>query len=92
MPKLPKHLREMDPSNVERLKKGFMRFRFGFAEPGEIQEFDGGNGGKAVFIGDYGVKREAQRVATEQGGKVNPYLFGHRKTGWSVYKLLPKEG
>lgn len=75
---LPKHLREMDAHTLEQLQRGYNRFRFGFADPGEIH--DG-----ARFVGNYSTRREARAAAEETGGKVNPYLSGRFARGWAVW-------
>ena len=82
MSKLPKHLREMDPENLAKLQTGFARFRFGFAEPGEIQ-----NG--AEFVGNFGRKKDAVTAREACDGTMNPYLHGRLATGWSVWKKAP---
>ena len=64
------------------------RFRFGFAAPGEVLET---SGCIATFVGDYSRQWEARKIAEERGATINPYLSGHKKIGWAVYKLQPKE-
>ncbi len=90
MKKLPKHLREMEPKNLEMLQKGTSRFRFGFANPGETMEF---NGNILTFVGNFSVRKLARQVAEghgwPRGVTIHPYIYGRLANGWVVWTFKP---
>jgi hypothetical protein len=79
-------LQELPKFEERDITKGFSRFRFGFAEPGEtyVSPF---NGSKITMVGNYRRKKDAENAAALQGLKVHPYLYGKLPRGWSVYKV-----
>lgn len=85
MKKLPKHLIGMAPEELERLQKGFNRFRFGFAEVGEIFPVDTKN--SLVFLGNFNRKKDADALEADDV-KINPYLYGKLVRGWAVWRRL----
>lgn len=79
-------LQELPEFEERDITKGFSRFLFGFAEPGETYESTF-NGSKITMIGNYRRKIDAENAAAIHGLKAHPYLFGKLKRGWSVYTI-----
>lgn len=77
-----------------------MRFRFGFAEPGERFTWPHRDRVKCVtveYVGNFAVRKEAfaaqaaldaALIAAGESPStiVHPYLYGRLPTGWSVWK------
>jgi hypothetical protein len=92
MMKTPKHLQNIEPDVLQQMQTGFYRFRFGFAEIGEIH-------GDQEFLGNFKRKKDAQECKEKNGGggnnfgrvKINPYLNGKFAVGWAVWKTVAKE-
>lgn len=79
-------LEELPEFEERDITKGFSRFSFGFAEPGEsmVSPY---NGAKITMIGNYRRKKDAENSAAMHGLKAHPYLYGKLKQGWSVFKV-----
>ena len=78
-------MKNPNPQETNPLKVGFNRFRFGFAEPGETMQ-SLGSLMVIEMVGNFSRKKDAEAAAASSGGKINPYLHGKLKRGWSVFK------